>query len=62
MNLEIKFNLRRIGHEVDILKNLGSREKEPFSNSNKESLSPTTAVAVYIDEANPMPRNWEKEE
>jgi len=22
----------------------------------------TLAIAIYIDEANPMPRNWEKEE
>jgi len=32
------------------------------SNSNKEFLSPTIAIAIYIDEANPMPQNWEKEE
>jgi len=31
-------------------------------NSNKEFLFPTIATAIYIDEANPMPRNWEKEE
>jgi len=30
--------------------------------NNKESPSPTIAIAVYIDKANPMPRNWEKEE
>ena len=38
------------------------RRRKLFSNSNKEFLSPTIATAIYIDEANPMPRNWEKEE
>jgi hypothetical protein len=39
---------------------LGGRKLS--SNSNKESFSPTIAIAIYIDEANPMPRNWEKGE
>jgi len=32
------------------------------SKSDTEFLSPTIAIAIYIDEANSMPRNWEKEE
>ncbi len=38
------------------------RRRRLSSNSNKEFISPTIATAIYIDEANPMPRNWEKEE
>ncbi len=30
--------------------------------SDTKFLSPTIAIAIYIDEADPMPRNWEKEE
>jgi len=35
-------------------------DKSPVN--NKELLFPTIATVIYIDEANPMPRNWEKEE
>jgi len=45
-----------------ILDRLGPRRRKLSSNSNKKYLSPTIAIAIYIDEANPMPRNWEKEE
>jgi len=41
---------------------VGFGGEEPSSNNNKEFLSPTIAIAIYIDEANPKPQNWEKEE